>query len=460
MLHSVPEILDIHGKIIRGCLRALAFGDTKTYKSENGKDLTINHYGFGGYVVAESSSRTGITYTVDTENKAIVWGELPNNDLGLVVIDGLHTMFSEEMKELRESLENQRITVRRFVSGDALARTRVIGIFNPNKPMNQYVYPCMALKDNNAFYEPPDLTRWDIFLPFTREDVSEEAIVARTPKQRPVLEQVFKRHVYWAWSRKPEHIRYSEAAKGLIIEASVELMREYALSSLPIVHLGIRDVLCRLSVAQACLEHSTDETHALILVDLPHVERALAFYRDMLDRLKLREYKLEEEGSLEISPGEFEEIIRELGPRGLEILNSIKILSKSSAVLAEELDVSVETIKRDYKPLIKYGLISTSPRVGATLTARGVQFLKLLASGNSVIVSKNDTITLIPSVGEKISVVYGKCRELARDGLVNKFEVADALEDRVARDEVFRLLVELEKEGKLASKGPQWYLVV
>jgi biotin operon repressor len=460
VLHSVPEIPDIHGKIIRGCLRALLFGDTKTYKSESGKDLTINHYGFGGYVVAESSSRTGITYTIDTENKAIVWGELPNNDLGLTVIDGLHAMFSEEMKELRESLENQRITVRRFVSGDALARTRVIGIFNPNKPMNQYVYPCMALKDNSAFYDPPDLTRWDIFIPFSKEDVSEEAIAARTPRQRPVPEQVFKRHVYWAWSRKPEHIRYSEAAKGLIIEASVELMQEYVLSSLPVVHLGIRDVLCRLSVAQACLEHSTDETHTLVIVDLSHVKKALAFYKDMLDKLHLREYKIEEEGRLEISPGEFEEMVGKLTERQLAILNSVKIQSKSSGVLAEELGVSVDTIQRDYKTLRGFGLITTSPRVGITLTARGVQFLKLLREGNIRIPAKNADIRIILSVSEKLSLVLGKARELAREGLVSKFDVADALSGRLPRDEIFQLLQQLEKEGKLAPKGPEWYLVV
>jgi len=460
VLHSPPVILDVCGQIIRGCLRSVLFGDTKTYKSMSAKDLTIDHYGLGGFIMAETSSRTGITYTIDTENRAIIWGELPLNDLGLAVIDGMHAMFGEEMKELRESLENQRIIVRRCVSGEALARTRVIGILNPNKPINQYMYPCMAVKDNPAFHDPPDVTRWDIFLPFAKEDVPEEEVASRKPRERPVPEELFKRHVYWAWSRRPEHIRYTDEAKNLIIEASVELMKEYGLSSLPIIHLGVRDVLCRLSVATACLNHSTDKTHTLVIVKREHVEEALRFYEEMLERLALKAYKLEEEGKLEISPSEFEEMVGTLTERQLAILNSIKIYCKSSAVLAEELDVSVDTIQRNYKTLRRYSLITTTPRVGVCLTARGVQFLKTLKRGNILIPAKNADIQTFLSVGEKLKIVYDKARELAVDRVVSKFDVADALEDRIDRPEVLRLLEKLEDDGKLAKKDLEHYVVV
>lgn len=392
LLHSAAEIPDVNGRPIRGCIRCLCVGDTKTYKSEGAKDLTRGHYNLGGYIVAESASRTGITYTIDSEERAIVWGELPNNDLGLVVIDGLHTIFAEEMKELREALENQMIIVRRMVSGEALARTRVIGILNPDKPMNQYPYPCMAVKDTAAFYDPPDVTRWDLFLVFGEGDVPAEDIARRRPASRPIPEETFKRHVYWAWSRRPEQIRYTEKATGLIMKVSVELVEKYSLSSLPIVHLGVRDILCRLSVAQAALSHSTDEAHILVVVDQIHVEKAVEFYMDMMDRLKLGEYKLEEEGRLEITPSELVEMVGVLTERHLAILNSIKIHSKSSTALAGELDVSVDTIQRDYGLLRRYGLITTRPRVGVCLTARGVIFLGALSQGNVLIPARNEDI--------------------------------------------------------------------
>lgn len=135
-----------------------------------------------------------------------------------------------------------------------------------------------------------------------------------------------------------------------------------------------------------------------------------------------------------------------LKERELAILNSIKIQSKSSTVLAEELDVSVDTIQRHYKPLRRYGLITTTPRVGVTLTGRGVQFLKALSQGNVLIPAKNADIQTILSVGEKIKIVYDKARELAKDSLVSKFDVADALKDRVDRNEVFKLLKILDKK--------------
>lgn len=64
------------------------------------------------------------------------------------------------------------------------------------------------------------------------------------------------------------------------------------------------------------------------------------------------------------------------------------------------------------------------------------------------------------SLGEKLEIVYGKCRELARDGLVSKFSVADALKGVLDRNEAFKLLAKLESEGKLVAKGPEWYMVV
>jgi hypothetical protein len=63
------------------------------------------------------------------------------------------------------------------------------------------------------------------------------------------------------------------------------------------------------------------------------------------------------------------------------------------------------------------------------------------------------------SLGEKLKSVYDKARELAVDSLVSKFDVADALKN-LDRNEVFQLLSKLEEEGRLTSKGSEWYRVV
>jgi hypothetical protein len=69
-------------------------------------------------------------------------------------------------------------------------------------------------------------------------------------------------------------------------------------------------------------------------------------------------------------------------------------------------------------------------------------------------------IQVFLSVGEKIKIVYDKARELAVDGVVSKIAVADALKDRVDRPDVFRLLAELVKEGKLTELDVEHYVVV
>jgi DNA replicative helicase MCM subunit Mcm2 (Cdc46/Mcm family) len=178
-LHSPIEIPTPDGNLIRGGLRILNFGDTKVGKSELGKGITgygEDAYSFGEYIVGESAKRCGITYTIDTDNKAIIWGVLATNDFGLVVIDGLQSIFSDEIGELREALEQQKIIVRRSQSGEAFARTRVVACMNPREEMSNYVYPAQALQSSYPFNNPPDVTRWDIFIPFSLDDVAFDEI--------------------------------------------------------------------------------------------------------------------------------------------------------------------------------------------------------------------------------------------------------------------------------------------
>lgn len=382
VLHSPPEIPEINnGKIIRGCLREIYIGDTKTYKSESIKDVTRNHYTLGGYCTAETGSRTGLVYTINQDRKALIWGEIPLNDLGYVGIDGLNALHSEEMQQLREILEDQRVTVRRSVSGEALARTRITGAMNPGKkkqkPMNQYLYKCEAIKDTYIFQGTPDITRWDIFLPFSSEDVAHDKIVSREPESRPIQDEVFKRHVYWAWSRKPEQIEYEQEAKELIIKESSKFLDKYQSSSIPIVHEGVRDVLTRLSVAQACLNHSTESEHEKVIVRREDCGEAVEFYRKILDDLELAEFKQQEEGKLNITGDEFNEMVGKLSERQIKILEKLTE-ARTSSDLGNYFDVDKKTIKRDCEPLKEYDLVRSIPGRGYELTARGVKFLKRL----------------------------------------------------------------------------------
>lgn len=385
-VHSPAVIPDIYyDKEIRGGLRIIAFGDTKQNKSTAARDLT-EYYKLGSYVSAESGSRAGLTYTIesDSNGRRLIWGALVLNDLGLVVIDGMDALHSEEMREMREALEQQKVVVTRSVSGEAYARTRIIGILNPQggRPLAEYVYKCMALKDTFIFKNTTFVTRFDVFIPFDAEDVDPKEIAKSSPKARPVPDEVFLRHIYWVWSRRPNQIIYTEEAKEKIINEASTLIEAYHVNDLPIIHTGFRDVLTRLSVAFACLYHSTDESHEQVIVKPEHVEDAVQFIEEMVKMLQLEEYKREVEGGRTLSDDEFRQVVGELEERQIMILELIKVKPMTSSELADKLEVSVRTIKYDYELLRKHGLIRTMPGKGVELTSKGVKFLKMLKITN------------------------------------------------------------------------------
>jgi DNA-binding transcriptional ArsR family regulator len=74
------------------------------------------------------------------------------------------------------------------------------------------------------------------------------------------------------------------------------------------------------------------------------------------------------------------------------ILNEIKITARSSGDLAETLDVSDRTVRERYRKLRKHELVKTSRKHGVELTARGVQFLRLILKKGCEVVKKDFTI--------------------------------------------------------------------
>ena len=380
LVHSPLYIPSLYNKDKRrGALRVLAFGDTKCYKSRAAIDLTHN-LGLGEYVIAETSSRTGIVYTIDPDTRTLIWGVLPRNDGGLVVLDGLHSIFGEELQQLREVLEQMYVKVTRTVRGEAWARVRLLGILNlsKDKVMDDYVYRCQALKDTKVFREAPDLSRWDIYIPFSKSDVPPEQFVGVKPRDRPIPIDIFRRHVFWAWSLNPSDIVYTENARKLIKEKAIEFIDRYSLSELPIVHNGYLEVITRVSVSYAVLLHNV--SNGKVVVDEGIVEQATAFLHKLLSmNLDLDVYKEYVQEGVVLSDDEAVEILQSISvnKRALKILESLIDGPKSSPQLAAKLGVSERTIADDFKLLRKHGLILTKSGVGAMLTTKGSRFLKV-----------------------------------------------------------------------------------
>lgn len=388
LLHSPILIPDVTGDIIRGGLKIMLIGDTTTGKTEILKDIAFGCYNLGEYNACESTSRTGLTYTIDTDHDVLRWGSLVLNDMGMVCLDGLQDLASgAEMDKLTEALRTQRVVVRRYLSGEAPARTRILGSMNPPKgrPMKNYTFSCLAISGTKIFRSEKNIPRWDLFIPMRDEDVSEKKIVSAMPPSRHISIDVFQRHVHWVRSRKPEDIEYTEEATELIKSKTGELIKTYKTSRLPIVHNGYRGTVCRFAVAMAALLHSTDEEHRKIIVEKEHVELAIGYVKYILDKLRLKEYKQLVEEETKIKNGELSTIVGMVELTDISILRALSAKeSDTSNELAKEIGILPETIRGvHFRTLRTLGLIRTRSGKGASITPKGAVFLDWLFRGEA-----------------------------------------------------------------------------
>ncbi|MCP8320513.1 MAG: hypothetical protein H3Z52_06195, partial [archaeon] len=159
----------------RGCLRCLFIGDPRVGKGSivesYSENMKIGEHGMG-----EAASRAGLLYFVDPESNTLIWGLLVQADLGLVAVEGLHGLPSEQLAEFREALHNMRVEVSKKVSGSAWARVRILADGNTPIPMANEVYPALAITKVRCLQDPIDVTRWDLMMPFASTDVSPEKI--------------------------------------------------------------------------------------------------------------------------------------------------------------------------------------------------------------------------------------------------------------------------------------------
>jgi len=374
VLHSLLWINDLNGKKIRGVLRELLFGDTKTNKSKSIKD-NIEKYHLGEWYSAETGSRAGLLYYADTEKKAISWGVLPQNDRGYVGIDALNSLKQEEWSKFKEALEDLKVKVAMAVQGAANIRTRMSMTMNPPKTMNEYLCRCEAIKDTYIFKDKPNITRIDIFLPFSKGDVKDEDVIDRKPQECPIPKDIFAKHINWAWRLTEENININEDAIKKIKEETKHIMKEYQTDVIPIVHLATRDVITRLSVSMAVLNHSTEDC-ITVNVRVKDVEMASTFYINMLEKLDLQLYKNLIKSETSVNEEDLSSIYSDFETEHYRILNLITTGPKGSKELGKLVGVSEKTIKRKYGALQKYELIKAVTGRGITLTRRGIFFVK------------------------------------------------------------------------------------
>ena len=401
VLHS-PYELSFEGERIRGNLNALQLGETKTGKSDILEWVEANVA--GEVVRGETAKRTGLGFSVDNDAKAIFWGALPRGDKEVCMIDGLDRFALEDLTQLREAMSKQRIKVSMAVSGEALCRTRIIASANPReRAFDKYITMAEAIR--GFFNDPTLVTRWDLFVPFRRADVSAEEIAEATFLPSKIPLNVFRNHVFWAWSLEPEDVQFNEETQGEIKRLFIE-MQDYTSNSLPLVHSEWKRTLARVSAAYAVLTHNVDGK-GKVHVTKEHVSKAQELSWNLLEAWEYNLYVARERKTLEIAEDEWTELLDFLTGDIWKIFSSIadeKGIER--AVLITRLDKSAPTIDRYLSGLKERNLVEHAKgrKGGYQLTERGIavyrKMIKMIADKGDQqkikLPSKEDVLAIKP----------------------------------------------------------------
>jgi hypothetical protein len=280
--HSVLGF-DLQGKRVpKGWLEAVAIGDTRTGKSETATALA-RHYNSGVVKSCEGATFAGLvggaTQMPQGGGWMITWGTIPLNDRRLVVLDEFSGIKDRGIIEQMSSIRSSGIaSLQKIAHEETSARTRLLWI--SNDPHGKFMRETDGMDALRRLVEQPeDIARFDFALALSNDEVSSELInnerqLGEDPRYSS---EDCTALVMWAWSRKPDQIKFRDGAETQIISEAEKLGRKYV-SSPPLVQVeNIRLKIARIAVALAARTFSASKSGELLFVKPEHVVSAVEF---------------------------------------------------------------------------------------------------------------------------------------------------------------------------------------
>ena len=368
-----PTWIEVSGQLRPGTIRVMLFGDPRQGKGSV-EDYLRQKLGLGKHAIGETSSRTGITYSIDSERGMVVWGVMVEADRGLVVLEALHKYPADDMATMRETLAKLYVEVRRSFSARAWARTRVVADSNSRQDMGLYSYSCMALRELPCFKDKADLTRWDLAIPFKAGEVNPDRIADVTLHgvDDPQFLSNLRSLVLWAWSRNPRSIRFDEKATEEVKSAYKDLLVRYAVAEVPVINEDSLLSLLRISAAFATLTFSTSDGVTLE-VNGAHVRLAKEFVEEVLEMLEVEDYKIMHGETVvtEEDRKEYASLIRR-SELASKIIEALVRGVRNSFDLADDIGHEAPSVRRICAEMKAMGVVEkVSP--GYRLTKKGIQ---------------------------------------------------------------------------------------
>lgn len=261
----------------RGWMQLLVVGDPGQGKSSISKSL-MRHYNLGRSIECGGASRTGIVYSIDITKygKMLVWGVLPQEDRRLVVIDEFHQLDAEDLEMMTGMRSSGIVKVNRIVSGTTLCRTRMIFLANPpgDGKLDGYSFGIKAI--NAVMTKQQDIRRLDLASICRSGDVSLEDLnkVSTDGDYGEYEPNSCKNLILWAWTRKTEHIKWTEQAVTTLMKQSIDIARWLECDISLAEGSDMRFRLARIAQSVAAMCYSSDSEGENLWIKPEHVEFA------------------------------------------------------------------------------------------------------------------------------------------------------------------------------------------
>lgn len=304
---------------IRGWVELKIVGDTGTGKSAL-IEKVMKYAGLGNRVNAESTSRTGLTYKMEQSGSGgawyIVWGAWPLADRELIWIDEDTGIGKEEYGEMTMARSEGRLEVKRAVTAETPCRVRAIlsGNVPKGKRLADYAQGVEALKDT---FNNEDIRRFDFAIFMRATDVNPELYnqkLATFPKI--ITSEVLKNNILFAWSRKPEHVKFAKGTEDEILQVSIELSKIYGKANdVPLVSPSDqRNKISRLAVSLATFLNSVDASGEIVEVYPEHAQYILTLLKGIYNApgCGLNYYARLCVNEEELTPEKFENLTKDL----------------------------------------------------------------------------------------------------------------------------------------------------
>ncbi len=274
----------------RGWVSLGIFGDTRTGKSETMSSFS-QYLGFGQYVLDPANTTfaglVGGLQQVGGGDKAwsITWGLIPTNDRGLVIVDEVSSLSTDDIGKMSGMRSSGVAEITKIRSSSTPARTRLIMAGNPRglgRRLSSYSTPVEGFME--LIGAPEDVARFDVAVAVEQGLDKDKADRILGPQPQPVIIDLRRALLRFAWSRRQNHVQFDESAERLAAELGGRMASLYS-HHIPLVEPSEQDIkLARVAVAFAVRTFSVSEDDPnIVRVRDCHVEMAHRFMTESYD---------------------------------------------------------------------------------------------------------------------------------------------------------------------------------